>query len=391
KAPAKPKAAGGGSKGASEKRQENREKFIKMPPSELNGVNAKAFLDFADGGDLGPDEAKRLAGKGLVEFGDDGKPRLTSTGRGLLAAMNAGDRRRVQDALSRGQDKANKLVERYKEFAAQAQELGMQVEALANEILNLEQLINQSTDANEREVLLMQLEKFLVKQAKLEEATAKAQARAAEVGRRLGLEGPDEAKEKSLSSFRSSIRANVRGLWNGSLGLAGFRDGMTSAIERGFNQAWAEGAKACGLKPDEYSDEEKDRLRTMIEGQQPYIIGFGLDIQAEDKAGKFPVGPHFDRAEMWVNGYNEVVNQARAMACKDLKLKWVYGDTQHCSDCSNLNGRVYRASTWHKSGLLPQSRSLACSGYRCKCSLQPTDEALTKGRPPKLAGPRKKR
>ncbi|HXV41902.1 MAG TPA: hypothetical protein VEC96_02470, partial [Anaerolineae bacterium] len=213
KAPAKPKAAGGGSKGASEKRQENREKFIKMPPAELNGVNAKAFLDFADGGDLGPDEAKKLAGKGLVEFGDDGKPRLTSTGRGLLAAMNAGDRRRVQDALSRGQDKANKLMERYKEFAAQAQELGMQVEALANEILNLEQLINQSTDANEREVLLMQLEKYLVKQAKLEESAAKAQARAAEVGRRLGLEGPDEAKEKSLSSFRSSIRANVRGLW----------------------------------------------------------------------------------------------------------------------------------------------------------------------------------
>ena len=63
----------------------------------------------------------------------------------------------------------------------------------------------------------------------------------------------------------------------------------------------------------------------------------------------------------------------------------------NCSDCDNLNGRVYRASVWQASGLYPQSHSLACKGFRCKCKMEITNDRITPGKVPGLSGKRKKR
>lgn len=40
-----------------------------------------------------------------------------------------------------------------------------------------------------------------------------------------------------------------------------------------------------------------------------------------------------------------------------------------CEDCIRLDGQVHTASEWQKSGWRCQSRSLACRGYNCGCSL----------------------
>ena len=193
-----------------------------------------------------------------------------------------------------------------------------------------------------------------------------------------------------ISTYRRNLRAAVRGLWSGAISVSQFNSVMKADMDRNLTQAWDEGAKECGIKPDEYSDAENLALAEAILKEQGFVEGFAADVQANSKANKGKLTPLFGRLEMWVNRYNDIKNQAKAMVCGDLKYRWQLGPTEHCVDCAKLSGRVYRGSIWQKYGILPQSHDLACGGWRCQCSLVQTDEPVTKGRPPALRGRRKK-
>lgn len=185
----------------------------------------------------------------------------------------------------------------------------------------------------------------------------------------------------SEQTFRRSIRAAVRGLWNGSLSIAQFGEAMQSAIKRNLTNAWTEGAAECDIAGDELSDEEIKARDEFIEGQYGYIGGFAGAIREGDKISGEKLQPLFLRAEMWINRYGEVRNQAKAMACADGKLEWRTNVRcrEHCSSCSRLSGKVKRGSYWNKT-ILPRSRDLECGGFRCCCELVPTDKPLSKGR-----------
>lgn len=194
---------------------------------------------------------------------------------------------------------------------------------------------------------------------------------------------------KAISDYRLAVRSAVRRLWLGESTVFDFFDTMNFSITRHLRVAWKEGAASCGINEDELTNQEiavRDRL---INEQFPYLLNFADAIEENSRASGGLLGPHLQRAELWIGRYNEAKNRAKMLACGDQKLKWVYGDTEHCEDCLNLNGRVYRASQWERYGLQPQSRSLACRGYRCQCQLVPTNEPATRGRPPSLRGPRR--
>lgn len=194
-------------------------------------------------------------------------------------------------------------------------------------------------------------------------------------------------EEKSLSSFRTGIRGNIRGLWLGELTVFGFVDGMRATIELGFRQAWAEGAGQCGVSIDELTQQELQQLQTMTNNQFPYLPGFASDIVERDKAAGYPLDPHLDRGEMWISQYGVVVNRAAGMACGDRKKKWILGEAEHCSSCLKLNGKVKRHSFWVERGIEPQVNGawyLDCRGYKCQCSLVDTDEPVSRGPLPGL-------
>ena len=192
------------------------------------------------------------------------------------------------------------------------------------------------------------------------------------------------AEEKSINDFRSGVRSAIRGLWTGNFELFDFVDAMTSAIQRGYRQAWTEGAKQCGIKFDELTPTELAELRRMTNEQIPFLPGFGSDIEDNSRAKGGLLRPHLERGFMWVNRYNEVRQRAGAMACGDKKKKWQLGSTkEHCRSCRGFNGRVYRYSTWLDNNALPQNRNLECNGFRCRCNLIDTDERITPGRFPR--------
>lgn len=190
--------------------------------------------------------------------------------------------------------------------------------------------------------------------------------------------------ELTMASFQGGIRSAVRGLWSGALSEGDFLDSMTTSIERGLEQAWVEGAKECGIGPEDRSDEEKDALQSLQNRSFGAISSFGTTIAAGSKANGKKLGPHFTRASMWVNRYSEAKNQARAMACADSKYAWRLGPTDHCSTCLKMADKVKRASQWADADVRPQHPSLECKGFRCQCEFSPTDAPLSRGRIPSM-------
>jgi hypothetical protein len=200
-------------------------------------------------------------------------------------------------------------------------------------------------------------------------------------------EDEEKNKKKDLDGFTLNIRANIRGLWNGDFDQFDFVDGMISAIERGFDQAWSEGAAKCGIQPDERTPEEEIELRNVINEQFLHLPGFAADIDAGSKANGGALQPFLDRGDLWIGRYNEVVQRAQAMACADQKLKWELGEAEHCRSCLKLANKVKRASFWYSRGILPRQAGatyLECRGYKCDCRFTETDEPVSRGPLPRL-------
>jgi len=192
---------------------------------------------------------------------------------------------------------------------------------------------------------------------------------------------------KSIEGYRLNIRSAVRALWSGVWDYYAFIDAMSLAIERGFTQAWYEGAKIYGVNPSELTEEEHMRLTQEVNTETGFINGLGQAIMANTKVMGGKLTPLITRAELWVSGYNRVRVLGSSYAAKDQKLQFNLGmSKEHCVDCTKYNGRIYRASTWRKYDIQPRSYSLACRGYNCLCFFSPTNAHATPGFPPRPSG-----
>lgn len=190
---------------------------------------------------------------------------------------------------------------------------------------------------------------------------------------------------KTLADFRLNLRAQVRAYWKGLRTKDEFIVGFFNAVDRGYNQAFRQGAADCGVKPDDYPNEARTMLQEKINSQFGFIVELANDIVTQENGGK--LGSAFTRIEVWISRYGEIAQMAKGLVCGDQNMKWVLGVAEHCSSCLKLNGIVKPASFWNSRGILPRIAGadyLECKGYNCKCSLEPTDDPATKGRFPSL-------
>ena len=197
------------------------------------------------------------------------------------------------------------------------------------------------------------------------------------------------AAQLSMVDFGRRLRGLARGLWAGEISEFVFADSFLMAIERGFEQAWAEGALTCGIESSERTDEETTRLQEFIYSQATYVPGLASWISDRTREDDKKLAPVLNRIDTWTNRYNEVMGIAQVLACADQKFMWVVGPTDHCVDCALYDGRIYRGSVWASVGAQPQSRNLACKGYKCQCKLKPVTSASVRalpGRPPAPSG-----
>ena len=192
------------------------------------------------------------------------------------------------------------------------------------------------------------------------------------------------ASQHWAQNYRMDIRAVVRGLWAGTFDYFQAWEQMDMAIRRGLRFAWQDGSEECGIRPSDWTPEERQALQRAIARELGYVDGFLTAIEKGSKANGGKLGPLMGRAESWITRYLDIRHQAMVTACANRSMVWRLGSTKdHCRDCLRYEGRVYRAKTWRKWGAMPQSRSLECRGYRCQCTLALTDEPCTPGHPPK--------
>jgi len=176
---------------------------------------------------------------------------------------------------------------------------------------------------------------------------------------------------------------------------------VQASISRMIPEAWYQGFEAAGIRRNEVSAEELAAMRAFVTEQRIYAEDLTPQMQEiaqrygrihmtdvrtkeETETGRRLVMNH---VPLWRNVWDTARNKAIVMARTDPKLMWSMGGTvEHCFDCLRYHGRVYRASTWKRYEIEPQSRALSCHGYRCLCRFLTTDEPMTPGRPPAMTG-----
>ena len=180
--------------------------------------------------------------------------------------------------------------------------------------------------------------------------------------------------------YRASLRAAMYALWRGVMSLEQFTDSMMNAVDRGLNNAYQEGLRKAGIRPNEATPTEAALLYEEIANNVSRIgqLADFIAANSKDSGGKW--GTVANRLDLWVNRYGALRTKVEAQAAGDRKKQWALGKTEeHCVTCYGVNGRVYRNSVWMANDCLPRSSSLCCHGFRCDCSLIDTDARITPG------------
>ncbi len=190
----------------------------------------------------------------------------------------------------------------------------------------------------------------------------------------------------TVALYQQSIRSSFRSLWSGSIDIVDFITTMNSAIERGFERAWRQGSKECGIRPEERTRQEQQALNQLIITSKTHVFSVGQWILNNSK-GTGKLASILDRSDIWINRYNETKEKAKQLACSDQKFVWHVGPTEHCITCLRLNNRVMRMSRWQELDIHPRDTrpgKLACKGYRCQCRRTRTNQRATPGPLPRI-------
>jgi hypothetical protein len=194
---------------------------------------------------------------------------------------------------------------------------------------------------------------------------------------------------KTEAHYLRVLQRGVRDLYNRKIDENGLLDVMIRLLDEQLRKAWNEGMRINGLNPQtDMTDEWEQQLQVIITQEFDYVGKFISEIVIARENGD-PMDPFIQRAELWANRYNEVVNAAvLATAEPKDKLEWVLGETEeHCETCAALDGIVASAKDWQASGFHPQeppNPMLICQGWHCQCELRPTDKRRTWGALAKL-------
>jgi hypothetical protein len=189
-----------------------------------------------------------------------------------------------------------------------------------------------------------------------------------------------QEQSRGESDYAASLRATFRAFWLDLISYDAFFHAMMVAIRRGLTQAFADGAKECGVLPEEFSPAERMELEQRVFDQYNYISGLAEFIASHSKAQGGKWSAVSARVPLWANKYREARSKAASIACANKKKQFVLGATkEHCRSCLGLNGRVYRYETWAANSAIPPSSAFECQGFNCLCFLVDTDQRITPG------------
>jgi hypothetical protein len=181
---------------------------------------------------------------------------------------------------------------------------------------------------------------------------------------------------KTVEFFQGTLERLVNSVYENNLS-GEFIDIMASLIQgqiaQAYEQAWTDAGNDLPL-PDYLASAAEDMILAEFDHVDEFYR-YIVDLRIDEK----PIDSALSRVPLWANRWNDAYNNANLLvtAKEGGNLVWVYGDTDHCPECQQLNGIVARASEWEQLDVHPQqpeNDKLTCGGWRCGCSLEPTDQ-----------------
>ena len=189
---------------------------------------------------------------------------------------------------------------------------------------------------------------------------------------------------KTADAYELHVWSYMREFFTGGVDAFGFIDLMAAEIDNQLWRGWREGAESVGVYPEDFEDIDNAVIESSIGNEQDYLDGIAGDIEAF-----IAEGGHTDaefnaafrqRAVLWARGYQLAVDKAVLHFGGKDKLEWVLGDSEEsCATCLALNGIVAWAQEWNEAAVVPGGNMLACGGWQCHCTLEPTDKRRTSG------------
>lgn len=191
-------------------------------------------------------------------------------------------------------------------------------------------------------------------------------------GQGLVLVGGDDThaarKEYSATkdAFVGEVAAAISDAADSTISQAAFAIRVRASLAKYGKAAYLDGLEAGGVEATTLEGDDSDTYASILADQSAFVTDARRGIT--DFAGDAD-----SRAQLWGNKSLELFYQAGVMSAdKNGMYEWVYGDTEHCSDCRRLNGQKHRMKEWMSSKFMPKSDSLECHGYRCQCELKKT-------------------
>lgn len=155
--------------------------------------------------------------------------------------------------------------------------------------------------------------------------------------------------------------------------ITAFRNAFKRVVYEGFFEAGQAGwidAGATGLIPDSLTEYINGRF----ERETEYIDDLWQQLRELRKTGDMDeiANQIKARADGYTATLEGVYNYAMMLGGKERPGKWVYGDTDHCETCNDLNGQIHPLSWYIGNNFIPRqagSQTLACRGFRCQCQV----------------------
>ena len=198
----------------------------------------------------------------------------------------------------------------------------------------------------------------------------------------------EDSSIRTIRTYQSGLRRLSRALWNESMSGGAFQSDMVSLINTEFENAFNAGFRRAGVPKAEMTSEDLDELDTLVSDEINHIAELRTAIEDNSKSKGGNIKPIRARVDRWVARYVGISEFAFVIAMRDAPLTWKWNPAkEHCSSCTKLNGKTYRASKWRSINIYPRSSKLECFGIFCGCGFFDAEgNALSRGRVPGLTG-----
>lgn len=167
-------------------------------------------------------------------------------------------------------------------------------------------------------------------------------------------------------AFVGEVAAAISDAADSTISQAAFAIRVRASLAKYGKAAYLDGLEAGGVEATTLEGDDSDTYASILADQSAFVTDARRGITDF-------TGDADSRAQLWGNKSLELFYQAGVMSAdKNGMYEWVYGDTEHCSDCRRLNGQKHRMKEWMSSKFMPKSDSLECHGFRCQCTLKKT-------------------